>query len=216
MGIIATKRWRYRGIPIELILKLKSISNYNNFIETGTYLGKTTKWASKYFNTVFTIEASFEFYKNLNFKKYLNIVSIFGNSIDHLKFTLNECSIIYLDAHYSGGDTYNSYPLLDEIDIINNSNFDHIIIIDDARFCLSLFTDEQYTTISDLCLKFHNIKFHKYIVVFDDMIIITPYKYKNTIDDYTNKISKKYFNDYIFAKNPIKYFFKKLFNAFLV
>jgi hypothetical protein len=213
MGLIATKGWKYRGVPDELILKLKLASNYDDFIETGTYKGDTSKWASKYFNNVFTIEASEIVYKKLNFNSYPNITSIFGNSVEHLDNILNNNSIIYLDAHYSGRSTFNSYPLLLEIDRINNSNLNHIIIIDDARFCLSFFNDENYTNIIDLCFKLNNFKNKRYIVIFDDLIISVPILYKKIVDEYCNDKSRSYYINYLNSTFylKLKYIFRKYF-----
>jgi len=49
---------------------------------------------------------------------------------------INEPITIYLDAHYSGGTTAfgdEEVPLLFELDILKNRNYDDIIIIDDCR-----------------------------------------------------------------------------------
>ena len=215
MGIIATKGWKYRGVPKELILKLKLESNYDVFIETGTYEGDTSKWASNFFNKVYTIEASENFYHKLNFIKFPNIISIFGNSIDHLERVLYNNSIIYLDAHYSGGNTFNSYPLLSEIDYINKSNLEHIIIIDDARFCLSLYNNESYTSIYDLCINLNNSKHERYIIIFDDMVIAVPFKYKDILDIFSNENSikqyKKYLNSTFYSTNKYFKFIRKYF-----
>jgi hypothetical protein len=148
------------------------------------------------------------FFDNLNFSSYLNVNCLFGNSLDHLDKILNNNSIIYLDAHYSGGDTFQSYPLINEIDIINKNNNEHIIIIDDARFCLSFFNNENYTNIFDLCLKLNNNKNKRYIVIFDDMIISVPFSYKNIVDDYCNNKSNIYYKNYL--KSSFYFKFKNL------
>lgn len=49
-------------IPKNLVLSLKDKYNVKNFIETGTYQGQTSLWASNHFEKVLTIEASKKMY----------------------------------------------------------------------------------------------------------------------------------------------------------
>lgn len=44
------------SIPKSLVLKFLEHKPIDNFIETGTYKGATTFWASNYFKSVYTIE----------------------------------------------------------------------------------------------------------------------------------------------------------------
>lgn len=196
MGIIAKKGWEYRGVPKELILKLKEDLGFEVFIETGTYMGETSIWASNFFSKVVTIEASKEIFERLNLKKYENIKSVFGDSKHVLNDIITSASIFYLDAHNSGGETHNSYPLLEELDAINKSKFEHVIIVDDARFCMSQYNSECYGEITDICSKlgFNN----RYVIIFEDMLIAVPRVCKNIIDDYTNEKSKKQFDRFLY------------------
>lgn len=111
-------------------------------IETGTYKGNSTKTLAENFKQVFTIELGAnlieEAKKNcINFK---NICFLNGDSSEVLKNLLPKISekyLIFLDAHFSGGDTLKnpskSIELLDELDSIKNysSIKNNIIIIDD-------------------------------------------------------------------------------------
>ena len=214
MGLVIKGRVEYRGIPKELVLLLKENLSYNCFIETGTYHGETSIWASKHFENVITLEASEEIYDKLDLKEFTNIKSLLGNSSDILWDIIQESSIFYLDAHNSGGATFDSYPLLDELDLINNSKLNHVIIVDDARFCMSVFNGETYGEIVNICnkLSFNN----RYVVIYDDMLIAVPREYRYLIDDYTNLLSKEivkinWFNiifkrikDNIKRRNPFK------------
>jgi hypothetical protein len=212
MGIIATKGYKYRGVPKDLILILKDKSGYKNFIETGTYKGETSIWASSVFTEVTTIEASNAIFNTLKLKKFANISSLLGDSRDVLPKVIKGNSIFYLDAHNSEGSTFNSYPLLTELDIINGDPYDHIIIIDDARFCLSLYNGERYGDITDVCLKL-GLK-NRYVVVFDDMFIAVPIEFKKLIDNYTQNRSRIYFNRYLFE---MKFkVFNRIFNSIIL
>lgn len=75
------------GPPDELILELASKFATNVFVETGTYEGYTSFWASKYFHKVFTIEMSRDFFLQTsnNFKHLDNIEFIYGDSRLELK-----------------------------------------------------------------------------------------------------------------------------------
>lgn len=50
MGIVT------QGIPQEIVIELARLNNSTVFVETGTYHGATTRWASHHFETVHTIE----------------------------------------------------------------------------------------------------------------------------------------------------------------
>jgi hypothetical protein len=74
-----------------------------------------------------------QFRNNTNVKMYL------GDSkkiLPELLNNINEPVTLYLDAHYSGGTTAfgdEEVPLLFELEILKNRNYDDIIIIDDCR-----------------------------------------------------------------------------------
>src|SRR5262245_17161966 len=142
MGIVATKGYRYRGAPEDLIERLRKGRQLDTFIETGTYLGVTTHWAADRFKQVITVEAAHAIYEKLD-KSRPNIRFVLGDSSELLGTLLVDRSIVYLDAHYSAGATHNSYPLLKELKHVNDSGLkDVVVIVDDARFCTSDWNDE--------------------------------------------------------------------------
>ena len=129
---------------IDLIFLNQLKTNYNNFpvfIETGTCSGDTILSMEPYFNKLYTIEIS-NYYYNIASSKYNGnkINFILGDSskifIDLLP-NITEKSILFLDGHYSSGDTGRGdvdVPLYDELKAINNFLTEEaIIIIDDAR-----------------------------------------------------------------------------------
>ncbi|MGD9110566.1 MAG: hypothetical protein PVG93_06455 [Phycisphaerales bacterium] len=142
MGIVNFKNV---GSPVELISKLKDVFSISTFVETGTYKGSTACWASGVFDRVITIEASEGLYQEVT-EKYRdvgNIEFIYGDSRERLRDVIAKLegpSIFWLDGHWSGGATYgvnSQCPLIEEIEIINNSEYEHFILIDDARYFLS-------------------------------------------------------------------------------
>lgn len=132
------------GIPKKLVLLIREHFSIEVFVETGTFKGKTSVWAAGIFQYVYTIENSKELFDAVSgtLSKYRNIHALYGNSALQLKNVIAEIkqpSIFWLDAHWCGGLTYGNddpCPLLEEIRIIKQSGYNHIIIIDDARFFL--------------------------------------------------------------------------------
>jgi hypothetical protein len=131
------------------IVKRKLISKIGNYygckimVESGTYFGQSTKYFSKIFNKVFSVELSPALYdfSSRRFSKISNIFLYLGDSVVQLPriiLLLNQPTIFYLDAHASGGVTQQGQepsPIKKELEII--SNFKHlsnsIILLDDAR-----------------------------------------------------------------------------------
>ena len=81
-------------------------------------------------------------YYNLNvnqFKNFPHVNIIHGDSaekLNELLSNINEPVTVFLDAHWSGGDTgrlEEDSPLLKELDILKKRKEDDIIIIDDCR-----------------------------------------------------------------------------------
>lgn len=123
------------------------LKNYNNFIETGTYMGGTIIPLSKYYKQLYTIEINPNAYihsKNLaKQSKISNINFYLGDSskiITEIIPELDGPTIYFLDAHttdngsgFTGkGDV--DVPLLEELNIINElDKRECVIIIDDLR-----------------------------------------------------------------------------------
>lgn len=131
----------------ELIDILKKFGmSIENFVETGTYKGNTSRLASKLFRNVFTIEIVKELYlesvqkakeENIN-----NITFLFGDSLQKLPIICDTMltsgnTLFFLDAHQSGPDTSNNgkwVPLMEELEIIlSKINSPTLFIIDDVR-----------------------------------------------------------------------------------
>jgi hypothetical protein len=177
-------------------------------VETGTFKGTTTKWASACFGTVHTVELSdylFNQVKDILLAKG-NITPWLGNSRDILPLILqNEQRdiIFWLDGHYSGGMTAGEAdpcPLLDELEIILQRNNNDIILIDDSRL---MGWERGYPTIVDICAQVRQKG--RFIQIFDDVICIVPDKqeYKDAIVKYIVTLA-------LDRKNPVKKYVKIL------
>jgi hypothetical protein len=113
----------------------------NHYIETGTYMGNGIKSVLNDYNFVHSIELSKEWY-DYNIEQFSNNnkVKIYhGDSkklLPEVLKNIKEPVTIFLDAHYSGGNTAygeEEVPLLKELQILRNRDYDDIIIIDDCR-----------------------------------------------------------------------------------
>ena len=132
------------GVPEEGIEFLKHIMKLDVFVEGGTYKGGTAKSMGEKFKKIFTIEKSnimFEIAKE-NLKDTNNITLLKGDTREHLDSIIrnNENILFWLDAHWSGGDTYgeeDECPLIEELNIIFKYNKNYVILIDDARLFLA-------------------------------------------------------------------------------
>lgn len=184
------------GPPIELICNLRDIFCISTFVETGTYKGNTAYWASRNFNHVITIEASECLYKEVTekYQPVKNIEFIYGDSREKLRGVLAQLhgpSIFWLDGHWSGGQTYGvSYqcPLIEEIEVINSSEYEHFILIDDGRYFLSPppkpHPIEQWPNICKVIKALNSSYKARYVVIFEDVIIATPSLAKQLIVQY--------------------------------
>jgi hypothetical protein len=161
------------------IANLSKQFNIKTLIETGTYFGQSTKYFSKNFDQVHTIELSQElhnFAKKLNSKE--NIKFYQGDSAEILKLIVKELplkSTFFLDAHASGGVTVYGEtvsPVKIELGILANSPHlkDSLLILDDAR---GFDGTNSYPTIEEIKDWAKELNLGKVYSVLD-MIIVEP------------------------------------------
>lgn len=110
-------------------------------IETGTCDGGMLYATRKNFERIFSIEID-EYLHNLSkerLAKYRHISLYKGDSsrvLPEILSRIDKPCLFWLDAHYSGGITAKGSletPIMSELKhILNHSNLDHVILIDDA------------------------------------------------------------------------------------
>ena len=97
--------------PATLCLHLANLARAQVFIETGTYLGETARWAAKFFSDVRTVELGAERYADTSaaLRDLSNVVCYQGDSRAVLAKLREELagtpSVMWLDGHWSGDDT---------------------------------------------------------------------------------------------------------------
>jgi hypothetical protein len=174
------------GPPESLVLQLRDSCGVRCFIEGGTFRAKTAKWAASHFRQVITIEASRILFDQLKPQHHVfpNINFLFGDTRDLLPAiveALDGPAVFWLDSHWSAGDTFgvnDECPLLKELEIIESSPREHIILIDDAR----LFTQPPpaphdpaaWPTFGEIHDVLDRRAAKRYIVIIDDVIVAAP------------------------------------------
>ena len=138
--------------------------NINKIIETGTYLGWSTKIICTFGLPVESVEVNSEFY--IHAKKNLvneNLKLHNSNSIDFLnsmKIKKNENYLFFIDSHWGP----EPLPLLEELDAISKKGIKPVIIIHDFfvpdEFGNAKFGYDQYGD-QKLCIDFIEPKLKK-------------------------------------------------------
>jgi hypothetical protein len=112
-------------------------------IETGTYLGVTTKRCASLFRNIYTVELNEQLAEQASvyLKNHKNIEVLQGDAVEALPKILNKVGVedilVFLDAHFSAGVTScgeNPEPALEEIEILSKHKEKiKCIIVDDFR-----------------------------------------------------------------------------------
>ncbi len=170
----------------ESLLEMARAIGANTFVETGTYKGKTTRWAAANFDSVHTVERALPFYDRYHkeLEQLGNITTYFGDSRDALPTILNQLNgspaVYWLDSHWMGGVTAgedDECPLMDELSVLC-SHTNNIIMIDDARYFLCApprFHDaKHWPTMFDIASKYKDVFDDVFVQIFHDIIFIVP------------------------------------------
>jgi hypothetical protein len=178
--------WLKKGKPIPPphIVKQKAIIEYRDkfslteLIETGTYLGDMVEAQRDNFQKIYSIELSKKLFGRARkkFHPFRHIEILQGDSgqlLHELIKRINQPALFWLDGHYSEGITAmgdKQCPVVEEMDAILGSKYDHVILIDDAR----MFRGQQdYPAIEELRLMLERNKKKFFLEIKDDIIRIT-------------------------------------------
>ena len=157
-------KWNKKGCPVPPphIVKQMTIQEYQDkyqykvLVETGTYMGDMVEAQKKRFRKIYSIELGIDLFDKATkrFKNDKNVTIVQGDSgkvLPDIMLKLNEPAIFWLDGHYSAGITARGdkdCPIFEELDaIFSKKNFDHILLIDDARCFIG---EGDYPTIEEL------------------------------------------------------------------
>ena len=198
------------GIPESITLQLAAAGNCTVFIETGTFRGGTTRWASSHFPTVHTIERAEGLYREHSPGLSLlpGVTPHLGDSRDILPGLVAELgdrsAVLWLDGHWSGGETSgegDECPLLDELRALTGRVND-VILIDDARLFVCAppapHQPSQWPTLLDIARALPDRGDHHFLQVVDDVIFIVPDRpeLKTPLVSYAQQRSAAYWAEY--------------------
>ena len=185
--IKSLNKWLNSGKPIppphvakqEVIRKFQKDFSIKTLVETGTFWGEMVYAQRNYFDKIYSIELSKELHQIAvrRLKNLPNVTLLQGDSAEVLKKITGEImtpAIFWLDGHYSGFETAKGdlvTPINRELDIIFESQQNHILLIDDAR----LFNGEDdYPELKELKSRVLKEKNNYSFNVEDDIIRIYP------------------------------------------
>ena len=160
------QQWKRQGAPIppphevkqSIIIEYQQQFGYEILIETGTFLGKMIKAQQNNFKRIYSIELSEKLFQRAQkkFRKYEHITIYQGDSgkvLPEILKQIDKPAIFWLDGHYSAGITAKGEkecPIYEELESIFNSHqkqFNHVLLIDDARCFIG---EGDYPTIEEL------------------------------------------------------------------
>ena len=172
------------GIPRNIVSELAQLSGAQTFVETGTFQGATTRWATEVFDQVHTIELSSELYDqyHVELERLPGVHTHQGDSAEVLPQVVGQLderpTLFWLDGHWSGGETAgesSECPIMQELDCIQPRKQD-LILIDDARLFLCAppkpHKPEHWPTIAEITARF-DLNDH-FVQIIDDVIFIVP------------------------------------------
>ncbi|MCW5625493.1 MAG: hypothetical protein KIT73_12325 [Burkholderiales bacterium] len=174
------------GPEAQITLDLAALAGISAFVETGTYVGNTTRWAAANFASVFTIERSETLHREYApaLQALGNVEPLLGDSRVKLPQVLARLgrrpAVFFLDGHWSGGPTSGAddeCPLLAELQFLNEREGD-VLLIDDARLILSApplpHDADQWPTIADVAEVLSAGIQRRFVQIVDDVIYVVP------------------------------------------
>jgi len=177
----------WKGIPHSVFPAIKKVLGPSFVaIETGTYKGETTKVLASLADSVTTIEADFGYYQRAkqSLQRFKNVIVLHGDSGVLIESALpsNQINcVLWLDAHYSGGNTagvLNHCPIMSELHLILSSRkpSNTIILIDDSR---GLIGKSGWPLLSELIGLLSQSSFSSIII--DDVLVASSIESLETI-----------------------------------
>jgi hypothetical protein len=186
-----------QGVPEEYALLLRDEFGIRCFVETGTFYGRTAKWAAKRFERVVTIELSEPLYRHAAeaLAPYDNVALLLGDTRQHLRELAPTLppSIIWLDAHYSGGATEgqgDECPLLGEIEALAPAWERSYVLVDDARYFLAPppppHDETQWPSLTEVVTAL-NRGSDRFVGGFEDILVSLPGHAKRATQQYIQR-----------------------------
>jgi hypothetical protein len=185
------------GVPAEITLKLSQVSGARTFVETGTFMGRSARWAAQHFEKVITIEGSETLFNQHStaLKAIKNVEPLFGDSRAILPTVVKQIgtAVFWLDAHWSTGKTFgqgDECPLLEELSVLSTRKGD-VVLIDDARLFLHAppepHNPEEWPTVTELVHAFDMWTYPPHIQIINDVIFAVPNDLRDLLTEHARQ-----------------------------
>jgi hypothetical protein len=188
------------SIPPELLQSARDLVGCRTFVETGTFHGGSSLFASGLFEKVITCEYSAEIRAVAlrNFHGKTNIESHQGDSPDFLatlKGRLADESVCYwLDAHWCASSIEVGSPgqtrITEELEAIGSLNEKSVIFIDDARYYLAAPKSpniwQEWPDLQSVCRSLERTSDKHFVTIHNDVICFVPKKVRNEFVKHTH------------------------------
>lgn len=177
---------------------LARASNLHDFVETGTYLGHSLRWASQAFRRVVTIEVAVDFQRqaqaaNSGLNNVTYVLGDSGNELNVVVAGLPGPALFWLDAHAGAGffAKEDNCPLIAELEAIFASPHEHCVLVDDARAFLAPppppFHYGMWPTLDEIAaVVLRRGGYH--IATILDVLILVPEKHRSLVAEFCFKI----------------------------
>lgn len=169
-----------------------------DFVETGTYLGQSLRWASHTFQRVVTIEVNAEFQRRAQAinEGLDNVKYVLGDSSSELRrvvSALSEPALFWLDAHAGGGffAKEDNCPLVTELETVLSSPLEHCVVVDDARAFLAPppppFDYLKWPTLDEIAAVVLRRPDY-FMVSILDVLIVAPKRHRSIVAEFCFKV----------------------------
>ena len=178
----------------DLVRELARAGGIRDFVETGTYVGGALGWASRSFERVWTVELNPEFQRQAkaNNPGASNVTYMLGDSASELPKIVGELkgpALFWLDAHAGAGyfADHDICPLVDELETVLASPYDHCILVDDARAFLAPppppFDYRKWPTLEAIfAVVLKRGGYH--VVTINDVLVIVPERFRGLVAEF--------------------------------
>jgi len=187
------------SIDVSLVEILKGMLPLEIFVETGTFEGDAVQQVRSFFQELYTVESSAEYYDRAceRFKSDPAIHTFHGPSaklLAEIMPRLASRSVLYwLDAHCCGEELAKDVPqcpLLEELAAIGHLNERSVLLIDDARLFLAPppppHNVEEWPSL-DLVIKgLYSLSTTHEILVLNDVFVYFPSSIGNGLRDFAS------------------------------
>jgi hypothetical protein len=180
-------------VDLTLARRLQTELRLERAVETGTYLGGTTRALAGLFPSVVTIERSEELHREatLRLQDLANVQALQGHSVDRLPevVDVDAPTLYFLDGHWSDGVTAGAddeCPVLRELRAIGAGHPGDCLVIDDARLFMAAppppHDPTAWPTLLEVLDAVRTDRPNHHVTILEDQILAVPQEGRGIVD----------------------------------